>query len=396
MDRIKRVAVISGAIGQYDLINIFAKLLVEGFREIMPNDCECDLVEYNDELATNDNFEHITTYYDLIVTFNGIYVNFSNAPLRDYMINNNCLCLTFLIDHPYSHAERLKNSVNRQIVSCIDRSHVEYLHRFFDDLHHCVFIPHGAIIPDIAIKSWDEKVGNVAFFGSYSAPEQSLAIIANSAPETKETLIQIVEEIWNGRFNTLESSIEYVLKSYGVSITDAQLADIIADSVYLDTYIRNERRGLLIKELIASGIEVNLYGNGWEDLETEFKENLIIHKPLDLQSCINEMTKYKIVLNNMPLFANGSHERLFSIPAAGSILVTDTNPYVEEIFEEGKDYFKYSWDRIEELPKLISDILSDKMNVDSVIRSSREKVLENHLWKNRAQEILDYLEGNSI
>ena len=117
---------------------------------------------------------------------------------------------------------------------------------------------------------------------------------------------------------------------------------------------------------------------------------MIIHGNVGYEESLHIMADSKIVLNNMPLFADGSHERVFSIMASESICLTDSNPYLRENFQDKTALFYYDWSNMDKLSILIQDIMGGKYNADEIICNGREKTLKNHMWANRAREILDF------
>ena len=149
----------------------------------------------------------------------------------------------------------------------------------------------------------------------------------------------------------------------------------------------------MIEALLKKGIVVDVYGNGWEEFETEYKENLKIHGAIEFKDALYEISESKIVLNVMPLFSDGSHERVFTTMCAKSICFTDRSLYLEECFEDKKELFFYSVNDLEALADQVKAVLRGDYNVEEILENAYRIVMEKHLWQNRADEILEYAEN---
>ena len=95
----------------------------------------------------------------------------------------------------------------------------------------------------------------------------------------------------------------------------------------------------------------------------------------------------KISINIMTWHKDSVTERVLDSMAAGSICLTDETPALKEFFSEGKNILYYSLNELEKLPNIIRN------NVDNedIALAGREKVMKDHLWKNRAEEFMEIL-----
>ena len=56
--------------------------------------------------------------------------------------------------------------------------------------------------------------------------------------------------------------------------------------IFIDLYVRNYWRGMVIKTLAEAGITVDVIGKGWEELECSAMQNVRIHPQTDSLTCL--------------------------------------------------------------------------------------------------------------
>ncbi|MEE2896787.1 MAG: glycosyltransferase [Planctomycetota bacterium] len=70
--------------------------------------------------------------------------------------------------------------------------------------------------------------------------------------------------------------------------------------------------------------------------------------------------------------------RSLEVPAAGGVLVTDDRPVLHRSFQVGREVL--SFDRLEELPGLVGDVLRDRDRRDAIAAAGRARVEREHSW----------------
>lgn len=383
---IKNVYIVE-PVSQYGALNYFNKQIAQGFKACGVNACISSTYELDEDghiMGLSDS--------DLVVAFNGACSgDFLNA-----LIKGGIPYWSFFVDHPYYHYSRLGKCGNNQIVSVIDRKHLDYLEKYYPRIKHKIFMPHGGAEAEMEVIPFADKKYDVVFLGTYQKPEVCLEGMKEYDADMQALFWQIVDNVRNGKENTLEDSVQSVFEEYGLLEGQESIAAIMPKLCFLDMYLRYKRRDLLIRAALDSGTEIHVFGKGWDAFEGYEGNNLIIHDGVSYEDSLKIMADAKIVLNNMPLFADGSHERVFSVLASGSICLTDSNPYLCENFTDKADLFYYHWSNMQLVPEIIKDILAKKYDVEQIIQNGHVKVIENHMWMNRAKEILEYCQGVTL
>lgn len=370
---------------QYDALNLFTRELAKGFRN---RGYEVELFQSGEDTAPPS--QRYAAEYSFIFSFNAGFERIS--VLEKLISDRNVPVWHFLVDHPMHHHKRLLATGRNSIVSCIDRTHVEYVKKYYRNNQHVTFLPHFGIAPKER-KAFDEKRYDVSFFGSYSAPSNLEKLIAEYSGPLQKLLFEAGELLYHDSTLAIDNVFRTLFEEYSLELTDSEFRNIMAELAFVDTYVRMRRRHDIIDALLKDGITVNVFGSGWEEFDTDYPENLIRHPAMDMECLLEEIADSKIVLNIMPLFPDGSHERIFLTMCAESVCFTDRNPYLEECFHDNEELFFYSLDKLGLLTAQIKGVLNGEYPVNDMLKRSRSLVTEQHFWQTRADEILAYMEG---
>lgn len=164
----------------------------------------------------------------------------------------------------------------------------------------------------------------------------------------------------------------------------------------IDSYIRAKDRYDLISSI--KDAQIHLYGGtgfdskefpvrGWAQILQD-QPNVSFYPGIRFTETIDLMRNSKIVLNSMPFFKNGTHERVFNSLALGALPLTNKNIWFNEHFEDGKELVFY------DLPKVndqVNDLLANEEKRKEIVREGCKKVLRDHIWDRRADQIINWL-----
>ena len=95
----------------------------------------------------------------------------------------------------------------------------------------------------------------------------------------------------------------------------------------------------------------------------------------------------------MPWFKNGAHDRIFNTMLNGSVCVTDSSEYLDEVLTDDDVAF-YSLSEIEKLPRIVKGLLDDPERMQKIAEHSYKTALEEHSWAKRAEILHKYFEEN--
>ena len=342
---------------RYDTLNVFAKELGKYYQKTGYKVVYIDLREEYEELMQsligNGNIK-------FILDFNGRTSEVSCADGSLYNNRLNTPYVAWFVDSRIHHVDRLKANIEQYYALFMDRIHVDFSNKYFSGLFKTSYLPlagygHNS---DTVVKDKD-----IVFLGSYSNYKDVQEQINKIDHEYIVTLCYLVmDKMVNDMDLSIESCIEQVWQENEVKCSDDVRDSIFSVFGLVDTFIRNLNRGRVINILINAGIDVHVYGAGWDNFPVteDNAKYLHIHGNVDLEQTEEIMKSAKIVLNVMPGFKDGSHDRILSAMLAKSVCLTDKSKYLMEEFKDGEDIAFYSLSELTKLPDIVMDLLSDE------------------------------------
>ena len=150
--------------------------------------------------------------------------------------------------------------------------------------------------------------------------------------------------------------------------TAAAFADGLELNFLADMFIRAVIREELLMEMLRNGIDVDIFGHGWEKFvekcgnveksEGRFKVKINICGEVDYRQLPELYADTKIALNVLPWFKAGQHDRIALAMCNGCVCVTDESTYLEKKFVDGENIFMYSLEDMTGAAMLVRDLLT--------------------------------------
>lgn len=345
--------------------------------------CEIDLEdeEIEDKLET-----YIDKKFMAVIDFNSTlprlqmdtgerFIDMIDAPFYNY-----------IVDHPLYHHPVIKIELNNSNVICIDKKHCSYVEQHYPNIKNTIFMPLGAMKAINEIP-YEERSNDVLFSGTYT-PSVRLGMEMNQA-DLRDDMNLWFEELKGNTSLTQEEALRKLIARTGENMTRQEFADRLNSYYLADKYLRAYYREKVIQILLENEIDVTVYGYGWDRFESSHKEHLIIHNQVSFPVALEVIADSKIVLNIMPWFKDGIHDRVLSAMANRAVCVTDTSNYMEQNFIDDKNVILYSLEHLEELPGKIKKLLHNTKKAKSIGECGYEEVILHHMWKNRMQDMID-------
>lgn len=367
--------------GFYETLDLFLMNFIESYRLLGHEVCVLNAREFDFEVLK----EFITRKVDFIFSFNnGVFLKLSeDSLLTDFAKGK---VGSMMVDHPlctyYDFYQYLGENVTEFLV---DKNHAAYLNLKYSQNEiksKNLFLPHGGIPLNLGIKPLEERSIDVLYVGAtkkYPMMGEDIqdlcvnAMIANPNSVSKDVVDAVLSYLKDNLNDGKE--IELSERDYDALVS----TEIIALGHY---------RTLAVKMLVESGVRVHVYGSGWDSAGID-SENLIIHGLVSPEECLEQMYDAKIVLNSMPWFKDGSHERLFNAMLAGSVCVTDDSKWIHENFVNGENIFIYNLEKMSEMVSQVKDILSEPAKYQGVADAGYKEAVAKHTWSHRALAILE-------
>lgn len=377
---------------QYDVVNAFADELARGFEESGRQVWLIDL--RRNATVMGQLKDAAATRPELIVGFGavGYQIRLGDQCLNDAL---DIPFWAFLVDHPAHHLSRLKPK--KLIVSCIDRSHVNFLRRYAPVRVNAMFMPHGGCQAASGGTGTETGASNsnesrsprnvdVLFPGTYLDPLQARQELA-AIPQPYGKICQEAVAILLQRHSyPLARAIKAALGQHDKRPFNAEtLKPYLPFLGLIDLAHRAEKRLRILRALDQGGVTVDIIGANWpNDL---FKRHRV-HAPRPFADILNAFRETKTVLNAV-CFPDGSHERAYSAMLNGALPIVDSTPFASE--PRNGDTVMYDWTALDALPKTLRAALRDKDALIARVDHNQTLAENNHRWVHRANAILNSL-----
>ncbi len=384
----KNILVIKGH-SRYNVLRIAADYVASSFEKLGYNVTVTDLLlqEERDGFASL-----ITNKYDLVYSFQALLYDICSAGdnTSDFSAFTDKLFFGHIVDHPIYHDCRLNiQHGDNMFVGFIDRNHVEFTKQYYKGVKNVSYLSHGGVIAQNLVSFKDREI-EVLFPSSYEDPFVVLNELNNMEDVYKGISNILIELMLKDSLMTLQDALILYFKSINFQYTDDEFILMIHQFLGVDQYIRAYTRDLLIKELLRNGINITVCGAGWENFEADFKSNLKIYGEhgLDLEEVTELMGNSKFVLNHVPTFQNGMHERIYTSMRCGAICITNDFPIVHEEFTDGEDIILYSYNGGKELANRMKELLVNLDKGEMIATQGKIIADASHKWEDNALKIL--------
>lgn len=359
---------------QYDVVNYFIDDLSEGFNKLGYITEIFIINDINDFNNFYNKYNHSNVLFYL--AFNGILMPY----LGQLATHFKKPLITIYLDSSIYHIDRLKYKSDYVKIFFIDKSEIKLLKKMIE--YDSFFLPHGAVTNKVLINNNDKK--GIIFAASINNPD----IYREKWLKLESNLSSFFENLMKFNLNkdyfNILRDIDYILKRGNCNINDELKRTLYFYSLYLHRYLRYYKRIKLLNCL--KDYKIDIYGNGWDTIP--LSKNHKYHGSLDFIELLKKIKKSKILLNVMPEFVYGGHERIFTAMYNGTAVITNSNTYLKNNFEDGNDLVFYSFSKLDEIKSKIDLLLNNENYLNKISYAGQKKVSENHTWHNRAKEIL--------
>lgn len=300
--------------------------------------------------------------------------------------------LTFAVDPILYFRDLLAHP--KSFLTCVDRHDCEIMRDF--GFSNGIFLPH-AVEKDLTFDPKSDRPYEVTFLGTCVDYE----FIRRDWQQRLSSQLCAVLEQGVGIMEADDTiSLDIALKK-ACAAEHFDLADLDEEIglqcfKYLDKFTRGKDRVDLIRAI--TDMPVHIFGvldremgnQGWEHYVGK-QSNVTIHPAVTYEEAMQIMKQSKIVLNSMPFFRDGSHERIFTGLACGCLPLTSESKFLREEFKDGEELLFYRAGRKNEVGKYLKEWLGDEKKRRIAVEKGREKVMQRHTWDNRATTLIEKL-----
>ncbi len=374
--------------GELDTINLFSDKLKQGFVKLGYEIIDFDLRESAKSLGRL--YEAIKEGpITAMIAFNSTFFGMT-TPSGDNMWETLGIpCINLFVDHPYWYHNILMRMPANGIALCIDRNHMNYVHRFYPNIGSNGFLAHGGtlICPNPAPVA-GRRI-DILYAGSLLADHIPAQIdFSGWNFPAQQIWDRSVERLMAHPEDTVEAVLEQELLRAGICLSDEELRRFISTCSPIERVVSSRYRERIVRSIAQAGIRMELYGDGWGNCDWISLPNVHYGGRVSPGEILSMMQESKLVLNTLPWFKEGSHERVFNAMLAGAAAVSETSGYLEEVLSpEAWISFDLTEKSLSALPQRIAGLLADESRLQEIASAGYELALASHTWEARAEEL---------
>lgn len=349
----------------------------------------CDLARGTHDAAALETY--LAKGVDAVLTFNGEALQ--KEELWQLWNELGALVVNILMDPPFHMDLRPymeSPCMEQYLLLCPDENHVEYVKRYFPQVKHVEFMPHGGTSVDRSPIPWREKRLDLLFSGTYTRPEAFLDAMGQTMkPEDFKIYAGMGKRLLEDSSLSVEQVVEETLFSDHCPLTPGRIDGAIAGMSLLDGWVRMIMRERVVTTLVNGGVDLYVLGDGWQNCPCAKNKRLhsLTKERIPLSDTLAWMENARINLNVMPWFKAGSHDRVFNAMLRGSIALTDPSSYFQKHFRDRESIVYYSLNELEKLPEIVHSLLAHPDQAEAIARNGYKKAVAFN-WENYVDELL--------
>jgi Uncharacterized protein conserved in bacteria len=373
--------------GELDTLNLFSEQLKQGFLELGYEVFDFDLQQSARSLGLLHEYMQ-SGPVTAMIAFNSLFFGMTIPSGENMWEVLEISCVNILVDHPYWYHNMLMRMPATGIVLCIDRSHMDYVNRFYPNIPSNGFLAHGGTSLCASHKPVKERGTDVLYAGSLYAGYIKQPDLSGWKFPARQICDRSIEYLLFHPEETIENVIEKQLQLAGICLSDEELRLFISSCVHIERIVSSHYRERIVGSVARAGISLQLYGDGWEKCDWVGLPNVHYGGRVAPEKILERMEDSKIVLNTLPWFRDGSHERVFNAMLCGAVAVSETSRYLEEVLPPDTWVsFDLSDESISALSGEINNLLSDENRLQQIASAGQELALSSHTWRARAREL---------
>lgn len=328
----------------------------------------------------------------------------------------------YILDHPLYHHKALAADLPGSHCICLDEKHARYIRNAYPSVGHILCSPIPGSLGTNGDKPFAERKNRILFCGTYETPERYLELIKTLPARQSRQMLQMAERMLANPGIQPEEALlqtEAVQTAEDLSASDAaqsgsQFPERVRETFLVEAYVRHMRRREILLTLYRAGVPLDLHGNGWENFLAEVRKEsslpgvqsdsdhpsgVRIYPTVPYKDYVNLVGEYRLALNIMPGFWEGSHDRITCAMRNRTAVITDRNAYIDShylptaaVSERCVEAFDLT--DVKGLPELCFTLLSDIGRAEQVADNGFSYAGTYHTWEAFARSLLEDIEAS--
>lgn len=299
----------------------------------------------------------------------------------------------FIFDHPVWMKKHLEHRYEDFYVLTHDMDYVSFVEKYFERKAY-LFPPAGMqsnpINGHMNLDTGEQRIYDLTFVGTYGDFMQEILLIHGMERKQRFLANRFLLMMRKNPNLSSEEALKRTLEYYHENISDAEFVELFFSMRRVIYCVMHYYRYKIVKEILESGIQLDVFGDSWYHCPLKVYPNLICHPNVTVEESLRIWQQSKLSLNIMSWHKAGFTERMANIMLAGAVLVTDNTRYLEQECLED-EMIVFDLKEYKHLPERIKYyLLHDEVREEMAI-SGMKKTLQKHTWDNRAEKFLNLL-----
>ena len=295
----------------------------------------------------------------------------------------------FLFDHPIWFRDHLKHQLKDFYILTLDKYYVDFLEKYYHTK--AVWFPPAGMEPKQKVAAVTERKYGVSFVGFCGDYRENIFWIHQLARPGRFYANRFLSYLRTRPDLSAEAAFQMMLDDYGMELPEDQFLEKMHKMRKLIYGVIHHYRVCVIKKLLDSGIQVDVFGDSWKKSELSAYPNLICHPDVTVEEGVEIWGQSRLSLNVMSWHKAGFTERMAGIMMAGAVLVTDDTEYIHGRYTS-EDMLVFHLDDLDSLPERVKAYLEDDELCRKTAENGQRKTLKEHTWEKRAEQLLELME----
>lgn len=293
----------------------------------------------------------------------------------------------FIFDHPIWVKNHLEYRADNFYILTHDANYQKFVSQYFKQ-NAFLFPPAGM---ESRIEGEVERIYSLTFVGTYVDYWEHVLWIHQLERKDRFLANHFLSVMRKNPEMTAEEAFACTLKKCGIETDDKMFMETLYKMRRAVCCVIYYYRKRIIEILLQAGLQIDVFGDSWQDCPLRKYPNLICHSNVTVEESLMIWKQSKMSLNVMTWHKAGFTERMANIMLAGAVLVTDDTKYLKECYDDN-DMVIFQLDNLTELPRRVKELLEDSDTRKGIAENGRKKTLQEHAWDRRAEQFLRLLE----
>lgn len=370
----------------YESNTVFIDEMIKALKKL---NVHVEVCEVMDEESAPEILEQLCgREYDACIDFNTVA---PMAMLEDgtfFLDTIKAPFFNYVVDHPFYHHSVLRIPLKNYHVLCLDRNHVKYIEEHYKHIKSAHFLPLGAMKGMIDLP-FEKKDTELLFTGTYYLTDDVYMNQIKKHPMSEQQDMRaIIDMMFANPSLTMEACLEKLLLDSGKQLEPFAFAELMNRYHQAEFYVRAHNRHKMVDSILEAGIPITIIGNQWDAYHTSHRKYLTIKEPVGYALSLEMILHAKMLLNILPNFKDGIHDRVLSAMYNRTISITDQSRYLQEQFLSDDEIIFYDLAHMEKLPDQILKLKNDPYKMEKMTEQAYKKVSSMFTWEVRMRELL--------